>query len=49
MCKALDVSIDARLHTAGMENSLNRARLMRLPGHLVLLTVDLPSYLTYNI
>jgi hypothetical protein len=49
MCKALDVSIDARLHTVGMENSLSRARLMRLPGHLLLLTVDLSSYLTYDI
>jgi hypothetical protein len=49
VCKALDASIDARLYTAGMVNSLSRARLMRLPGHLVLLTVDLPSYLTYGI
>jgi hypothetical protein len=49
VCRAFDASIDAKLHTAGMENSLSRARLMRLPGHLVLLTVDLPSYLTYDI
>jgi hypothetical protein len=49
VCKALDASIDARLHTVGMENSLSRARLMRLPGHLVLLTVDLSLYLTYGI
>jgi hypothetical protein len=49
VCKALDASIDARLHAVGMENSLSRARLMRLPGHLVLLTVDLSSYLTYDI
>jgi hypothetical protein len=49
VCKALDASIDAKLHTVGMENYLSRACLMRLPGHLVLLTVDLPSYLTYDI
>jgi hypothetical protein len=49
VCKALDASIDARLYTAGIENSLSRARLMRLPGHLVLLTVDLSLYLTYDI
>jgi hypothetical protein len=49
MCKALDAFIYARLHTAGMENSLSRARLMRLLGHLVLLTMDLPLYLTYGI
>jgi hypothetical protein len=28
---------------------LGRARLIRIPGHLVLQTVDLPSYLTYGI
>jgi hypothetical protein len=49
VCKALDASIDAKLHAVGMENSLSIARLMRLPGHLVLLTVDLSSYLTYDI
>jgi hypothetical protein len=49
MCKAFDASIDAKLHAVGTENSLNRARLMRLSGHLVLLTVDLSSYLTYDI
>jgi hypothetical protein len=49
VCMTLDASIDARLHTVGMENSLNRARLMRFPGHLVLLTMDLTSYLTYGI
>jgi hypothetical protein len=49
VCKELDASIDKRLHTACMENSLSRARLVRLPGHLVLLTVDLSSYLTYGI
>jgi hypothetical protein len=49
LCKALDASIDARLHVVGMEDSLSRARLMRLSGHLVLLIVDLSSYLTYGI
>jgi hypothetical protein len=28
---------------------LGRARLIRIPGHVVLQTVDLPSYLTYGI
>jgi hypothetical protein len=28
---------------------LGRARLIQIPGHLVLQTVDLPSYLTYGI
>jgi hypothetical protein len=28
---------------------LSRARLIRIPGHLVLQTVDLPLYLTYGI
>jgi hypothetical protein len=28
---------------------LGRVRLIRIPGHLVLRTVDLPSYLTYGI
>jgi hypothetical protein len=28
---------------------LGRVRLIRIPGHLVLQTVDLPSYLTYGI
>jgi hypothetical protein len=49
VCKALDAYIDARTHAVGMENSLSRARLMRLPGQLVLLYVVLPSYLTYGI
>jgi hypothetical protein len=49
VCKALDASINANLHAVGMENSLSRARLMRVPGHLVLLTVNLSSYLTYGI
>jgi hypothetical protein len=49
VCKALDASIDAKLHAVGTENSLSRACLMRLPGHLVLLIVDLSSYLTYGI
>jgi hypothetical protein len=48
VCKALDASINVKLHTVGMENYLSRARL-RLPGHLVLQTVDLPWYLTYGI
>jgi hypothetical protein len=49
MCEALDASIDAKLHVVGIENSLDRAGLMRLSGYLVLLTVDLPSYFTYGI
>jgi hypothetical protein len=49
VCKALGASIDAKLHAVGIENFLSRARLMRLPGHLVLLTVDLSLYLTYDI
>jgi hypothetical protein len=28
---------------------LGRARLIRIPGHLVLQTVNLPSYLTYGV
>jgi hypothetical protein len=31
------------------EKFLSRARLIQIPGHLVLQTVDLPSYLTYGI
>jgi hypothetical protein len=46
VCKAFDASINAKLRAIGMENSHSRACLMRLPGHLVLLTVDLSSYLT---
>jgi hypothetical protein len=49
VCKTLDASIDAKLHAVGTENFLGRARLMRLPGYLVLLTVDLSLYLTYGI
>jgi hypothetical protein len=49
ICEALDVFIGAKLHAIGMENSLGRACLMQIPGHLVLLTVGLPLYLTYGI
>jgi hypothetical protein len=49
VCKALDVSIEAKLYDVGTKKFLGRARLLRLPGHLVLLTVDLSSHLTYGI
>jgi hypothetical protein len=40
-------SVQTSYHRYG--KFLGRARLIRIPGHLVLQTVDLPSYLTYSI
>jgi hypothetical protein len=48
VCEALDASIGADFIPQVWKVS-SRARLIRLLGHPVLQTVDLPSYLTYGI
>jgi hypothetical protein len=47
-CEAPDASIGAYLHAVS-KKIFSTERLIRIPGHPVLLTMDLPSYLTYGI